>query len=289
MCTVTFSPRRRGYALAMNRDEKLTRVAGLPPAEKIIQGCAVLAPSEPGGGTWLALNDSGVTFALINWYAVTARVRARSASRGQVVNTVSTARTPELAASKLAELPLKRINPFRLIGIFPAANGIVEWRWNLKRLVCQKRPWKIQQWISSGFDEPAAQHVRHRIFRNALTQKSARSLDWLRRLHRSHSPHPGPFSICMHRADAATVSFSEVMVLANQAVMRHQAGAPCHSGKVSIYHFRIPKKQNSLKTRDAETARRICQAKNEALRQPAINLQARPHLPRTLRPRGPEA
>jgi hypothetical protein len=30
---------------------------------------------------------------------------------------------------------------------------------------------------------------------------------------------------------------------------------------------RLLKKQNSLKTRDAETARRICHAKNEALRQ----------------------
>jgi integrase len=36
---------------------------------------------------------------------------------------------------------------------------------------------------------------------------------------------------------------------------------------------RLLKKQNSLKTRDAETARRICHARNEALRQPAINLQ----------------
>jgi len=36
---------------------------------------------------------------------------------------------------------------------------------------------------------------------------------------------------------------------------------------------RLLKKQNSLKTRDAETARRICYVKNEALRQPAINLQ----------------
>lgn len=33
------------------------------------------------------------------------------------------------------------------------------------------------------------------------------------------------------------------------------------------------KKQHSLKTRDAEIARRICHAKNEVIRQPAINLQ----------------
>lgn len=35
---------------------------------------------------------------------------------------------------------------------------------------------------------------------------------------------------------------------------------------------RLLKKQTSLKTRDKATARRICHAKNEALRQPAINL-----------------
>ena len=36
---------------------------------------------------------------------------------------------------------------------------------------------------------------------------------------------------------------------------------------------RVLKKQSSLKTRDEEAAKRICHAKNEALRQPAINLQ----------------
>jgi hypothetical protein len=36
---------------------------------------------------------------------------------------------------------------------------------------------------------------------------------------------------------------------------------------------RLLKKQSSLQTRHKETARRICHAKNEAPRQPAINLQ----------------
>ncbi|HTV63812.1 MAG TPA: hypothetical protein VMH30_14720 [Verrucomicrobiae bacterium] len=45
------------------------------------------------------------------------------------------------------------------------------------------------------------------------------------------------------------------------------------SNGIFFLEDRLLKKQNSLKTRDAETARRICHAKNEALRQPAINLQ----------------
>ena len=150
MCTVTFIARKKGYALGMNRDEQRSRVAGLPPSKKMVNGCAVLAPSEPGGGTWIALNDAGVTFALINWYSITARVKAETVSRGQVVNAACGAKTPDLASSVLAQLPLQRINPFRLIGVFPVTSEIAEWRWNLKTLVRKKHRWKDQQWISSG-------------------------------------------------------------------------------------------------------------------------------------------
>jgi len=50
----------------MNRDEKLTRPTGLPPKKRMVNGRAVISPSEPGGGTWIALNDHGATLALIN-------------------------------------------------------------------------------------------------------------------------------------------------------------------------------------------------------------------------------
>lgn len=242
MCTVTFSPRRRGYALAMNRDEKLSRVAGLPPSKKIISGRTVLAPSEPGSGTWIALNDTGVTFALINWYSITARVKGEAISRGNVVNATSAAAAPEIADLALRQLQFQRINPFRLIGLFPSTQEIFEWQWNLKKLVRRKHRWKAQQWISSGFDEPTAQRVRSETYRRALKQKSAGSLDWLRRLHRSHSPQAGPFSTCMHRADAATVSYTEVAVAPNRSTMRYHEGALCHHGAANLRSFFISPK-----------------------------------------------
>jgi len=211
----------------MNRDEQLTRIAGLPPSKRMVNGCAVLAPSEPGGGTWIALNDLGVTFALINWYSITARVSGETVTRGQVVNAACVAKMPDLASAALTKLPFQRINPFRLIGIFPATNEIVEWRWDLKTLTRKNHRWKDQQWISSGFDELAAQRVRSRTFRAALKQKSTGSLDWLCRLHCSHLPQAGPFSICMHRVDAATVSYTETTVSPREVTMRHHIGAPC--------------------------------------------------------------
>ncbi len=237
MCTVTFIARQQGYCLGMNRDEKLTRPTGLPPNKRNVNGRAVLCPSEPAGGTWIALNDGGTTFALINWYSITARLGSKTVSRGEVINSMSSAISPEVAAAALDGLPLNRINPFRLIGIYPAAGEIVEWRWNLKQLVRKNHRWKSQQLISSGFDERTAQRVRGKTFQRAERQYSAGSLDWLRRLHRSHSPQAGPFSTCMHRADAATVSYTEVDVSSRHATMRYHAGAPCKALKHCIRHI----------------------------------------------------
>jgi len=221
----------------MNRDEKLTRPAGLPPKEKRVNGRGIIFPSEPGGGTWIAVNDHGATLALINWYSITARVDGKGVSRGEVVNSASAAISPDSADGALHGLPLNRINPFRLIGVFPTTTEIVEWRWNLNQLVRKRHRWKSQQWISSGFDEPAAQRIRGRTFRQAQKQESAGSLDWLRRLHRSHAPETGPFSTCMHRADAATVSYTEISVSAPVAVMRYHTGAPCKKFERSFLVF----------------------------------------------------
>jgi hypothetical protein len=227
MCTVSLIARDHGYALAMNRDEKLSRVAGLPPKLRGKAGRKILGPSEPGGGTWIALNNAGITFALINWYAITTRVKINPVSRGDVVNAVSATVSPPAASAVLKTLPLRQMNPFRLIGVFPATQEIFQWRWNLKKLIRKKHPWATQQWISSGFDEPTAQRIRSETFRRALKQKSVGGLDWLRRLHRSHAPCAGPFATCMHRADAATVSYTETVIAGNTASLRHQNIAPC--------------------------------------------------------------
>jgi uncharacterized protein with NRDE domain len=229
MCTVSFIVSKRGYLLAMNRDEKLSRAKGLLPQTVVIDGRAVICPSEPGGGTWIALNDAGATFALINWYSVPAAVKTNTISRGRVVSSVAAQISAAGVFQRLTTLPLKQINPFRLIAIFPAQKEIYEWYWNFKSLVCGKQRWKSQQWISSGYDEPAAQRVRSKTFRLALRQKSAGRLEWLRRLHRSHAPAYGPFSTCMHRDDAASVSYTEIIFSRHRSTMAYCNTAPCQA------------------------------------------------------------
>lgn len=239
MCTVTFIARQNGYALGMNRDEKLTRATGLSPARHQIASREALFPSEPGGGTWIGVNDSATTFALINWYSIPERVEGKAFSRGDVVKSVLAAGSSALADRLLTGAPLSRVNPFRLIGIFPAGHGVVEWRWNMRKLERVDHPWKTNTWISSAFDEPGAQRSRGEGFSQALKQASAGTADWLRRLHRSHGAERGPYSTCMHRGDAATVSYTEISVTRQTATMRYLPGAPCCKLPLSTHHLQM--------------------------------------------------
>src|SRR5258708_8867042 len=70
MCTISFVPNAQGFSLAMNRDELLTRVAGLAPAVFESKGSRKIYPREPSGGTWIAVNEHGLCLTLFNLHRV---------------------------------------------------------------------------------------------------------------------------------------------------------------------------------------------------------------------------
>ena len=239
MCTVTFIARESGYVIGMNRDEKLTRPAAIAPAQYRLNGRSVLAPSEPGGGLWIGANDAGGSFALINWYSVSARVECQPISRGEIVKSTLSLDSSESVTEALAMLPLSRVNPFRLIGVFPSKKVVCEWRWNLQQLDRIEHAWKTNIWISSGFDEAGAQQARGKIFSAAMGKESDRNRAWLRRLHQSHGPESGPYSVCMHRSDAATVSYTEIAILRGRVEMHYVAGPPCCTPPLSASDLKL--------------------------------------------------
>ncbi len=69
--------------------------------------------------------------------------------------------------------------------------------------------------------------VRGKICQAAPPPQSGEEVDWLQTLHRAHGLRPGAFSICMHRPDAATVSYTEVQCTGDLTRMRYQQGSPC--------------------------------------------------------------
>jgi hypothetical protein len=173
-----------------------------------------------------------VCLALINWYRIERKPKKDTLSRGLVVKELAGKSTKEIAAA-VKKLPVRKLRPFRLIAIVPGERRVIEWRWNLQRLAIRNHEWQLQHWFSSGFNEPRAEVERRRVCAAANDQESAESLSWLRQLHRSHAPKRGPFSICMHRPDAATVSYTEVAVSKQRAIMRYKSG-PCCSNGVNV-------------------------------------------------------
>ena len=119
------------------------------------------------------------------------------------------------------------MDPFRVIGFFADDLDLVEWRWDVRELVRIQHDWSPMQWLSSGHDEPAAQQVRGGTFDSVRDEPDAGSVPWLRRLHGSHAPERGPFSTCMHRTDATTVSYTEIEVDDGSARMDHSTEALC--------------------------------------------------------------
>ena len=232
MCTVACLPNGEGYVLGMNRDESVTRPIGRAPGvEEIMRAGGpgwVISPADPAGGTWISLNDQGVTLALINWYSVPPGAGTGWETRGRVVRDSARAANAGEVDAVLAGLPWERLQAFRLIGVFPAARVLHEWSWDRVKLRTEILPWAARLWVSSGWDEPRAQVVRGETFAAARAESGdTNSLAWLRRFQRSHAAGPGPFSVCMHRADAHTVSYTEIEVTAATAALRYHAGSPC--------------------------------------------------------------
>ena len=211
----------------MNRDEKRDRFAALPPKIVEFENHRVLFPREPTGGTWISANDAGVCLALINWHRIKREPNNGVRTRGEVIRKLAGISTSDEISAAVKKLALRKLRPFRLIAIVSSENRVIEWRWNLNRLSIRKHSWEPHHWFSSSFDEATAEATRARVCAAQLDESAKRDVKWLRRLHRSHEPERGPFSICMHRPDAATVSYTEVAVSGRSVVMCYKHGPPC--------------------------------------------------------------
>jgi hypothetical protein len=238
MCTVSFIPNAQGFYLAMNRDELLTRVAGLPPYVFEKDGYRAIYPREPSGGTWISVNERGVCLTITNWHRVECFPPGSLISRGQVVKSLALAGSLSEVKKSLQDLPLSHMRPFRLFAIARREQSVMEYCWDVRRLHNHRRSWTRRHWFSSGYDEPMAEQVRARICEETWRKSGAGSIEWLRKLHATHLPEPGPFSICMHQAVAETVSYTEVVVTDEEVKMRYQPGAPCLSGAVHETNLR---------------------------------------------------
>jgi hypothetical protein len=228
MCTLTFIPKPQGYLLGMNRDERLTRELALPPAAISNLKIAAVYPREDGGGTWIGSNASGIAFAVLNQNPGT-QTPVKERSRGEIIPVLlRSSRFPE-AMRAFQKMEMRGMLPFVLIGIFPAEQIISQCQWDGATLQFARIGWDVRHWFSSGVSDEMARKVRATTCQEAWRRRDAASAEWLRGLHASHSPVRGSFSICVHRPDAATVSYTEIAFTRADLTMRYHAGHPCQA------------------------------------------------------------
>jgi len=228
MCTLTFIPKPNGYLLGMNRDERLTRELALAPVAITTASLPAVYPRESGGGTWIGSNAAGITFALLNQNpGPQASVKERS--RGEIIPALMESPHFSEAMRRFQQTDLRRLLPFVLVGIFPAEQIISQCQWDGNELKFLRIGWDVRHWFSSGVSDEMARKVRGSTCYEAWRRRDAGSAEWLRGLHASHSPVRGSFSICVHRPDAATVSYTEVAYGGGNLTMRYHAGHPCQA------------------------------------------------------------
>jgi hypothetical protein len=229
MCTVAFVPLGGGgYVVGHNRDERPARAAGEPPREIALPRCRALAPRDPeAGGTWIAVNASGVTVCILNAAeGRPERLPPEPRSRGLVVRDLACARDLEEVRKALdgSGETLRRTRAFHVVAAEPGAR-VGRFRWD-----GMAGSWEEGTapalFVSSLLDPLAAERERSARWRLAAASGplDRRALE---AFLAGHEPERGPLSVCMHRPDAGTVSRTVVEVSAGRARMRYLPGAPC--------------------------------------------------------------
>jgi transport and Golgi organization protein 2 len=240
MCTLTVVTGNGTYRIAMNRDEKITRGAGLPPQIHEFDGTRVICPGDGTGGAWIAVNEYGIALALLNWNDIgPPRIAAdKTRSRGRVIPALIDSRSLSQLHAVFDISNFKGMLPFRLVGVFPLERKIREWRWDSAQLESQVHLWESRHWFSSSLSDQQAEAMRGAACRNAWSEKDAGSLSWLRRLHASHATGPGPFSVCVHREEVKTLSYSEIECMSAGIRLEHFLGSPCDMGRCHSIEIR---------------------------------------------------
>lgn len=214
MCTVSWVAQPDGYELFSNRDEKRTRKPALPPAVRLQEGVRFAAPEDGDwGGTWIGVNEYGVTLCLLNGAAA----RQARMSRGWLVRSLIAAPSVNHVLDRALAARLEPYAPFTLVAIEPGrVASLLEWD-GVRPVVIEPAE-AFLPLTSSSFDPDGVRLRRREQFPGAAS---------LAAFHTSHGPRPDAYSVCMHRPDAETVSLSRIRVNHGCAEFLYQPGAPC--------------------------------------------------------------
>ncbi len=220
-----------GYELFFNRDERITRSRALAPTlqqhSDLNGGLSYISPTDSeAGGTWIAVNEYGVTVCLLNHYQFQQIETYKNwTSRGEIVRQFSSLVDLAEAESLFKAMNLDDYRAFRMFVIEPAGNNrLLVWDGHAARVERNVASPKS----SSSVDAKHVKARRKQLFYDLGLENSTSAKEFIA-YHSSHHPERSKESVCMHRADAKTVSLSHVKVGAYDIEFRYADGSPCEA------------------------------------------------------------
>ena len=227
MCTVTWMRQPDGYLLLSNRDERRSRQPALGPRIHETRGVKYVAPIDGDfGGSWIGVNEHGLTLCLLNRYGDAQMDGSREyISRGLLLIELLDCLGIDQLTERVNAFNLRRFRPFNLLAIPPAAKSVLM-EWNGQEYSVNLNADHLVPLSSTSLSEPNIAVERRRQF-EALAAGRNFDADALDLYHRSHLPTRGAYSVCMHREGAATVSLSKILVTTDEVVFKYESGPPC--------------------------------------------------------------
>lgn len=229
MCTVSWLRRRDGHELFCNRDERHTRKVASPPAVRASGGVLYVAPADGDhGGSWVGVNEYGLTLCLLNRYDDGWRPAPGFdyRSRGLLLTDLMGCRSGAAVRERLARAGLQLYQPFDLLALCPGEPSLLA-TWTGRQVSFESEVEPLMPLVSSSFRRAEVAGGRRDLLTRMAADAGGITTDVLLDFHRSHEPEPGPRSVCVHREDAATVSFSRVRVTAHEVELTYRPQSPC--------------------------------------------------------------
>jgi hypothetical protein len=233
MCTVSWLRQADGYLLLCNRDERHTRKPAGGPRIGAQNGVSFIAPVDADqGGSWIGVNQFGLTLCLLNRYGDSQVAAAATfTSRGLLLTELLDSARRQQVCQRVRAMDLEQFQPFTMAILTvdePAL--LIDWT-GLECLVQPDADSRVPL-TSSSLKAPQIGELRTEQFERMVTDVGRLDAMLLEEFHRSHLPARGPYSVCMHREDAATVSLSAVTVTKELIGFVYHPGSPCVAAPV---------------------------------------------------------
>ncbi|MFP4260643.1 MAG: NRDE family protein [Opitutales bacterium] len=239
MCSISWQFHPEGYDLFFTRDEQRSRASAEPPSiHETDQAIRYLAPIDPqGGGTWIFVNEHGLSAALLNACELNDAAPPLEApqSRGQLLRALAAADTVESFGRNLKDSVARHSYPSCYLMAFGPTGTVGCWLWNCREL--QTKPGPGLSFFTTSSVQPAeVRAYRNEHFARKLGSPPY-SAEMLERFHHGEAGQASAFDVRMSRPDARSVSLTRI----------------CHRPEASTMHY-APRKGDGLFAEPTVTA-----------------------------------